>query len=82
MNFIQVVVGLFFLFIFLSVLFFIAWYIALPILLVIVFVSLIGHVWQKVQKLFQTNEPVQHLKQTHEKRRKSQDIIDVEYTEL
>lgn len=82
MNFVQVVVGLFLLFIFLCVLFVVAWYIALPIFLVIVFVSVVGHIWQKVQRFFKTNEPIQHLKQTHEKRRKSHDIIDVEYTEL
>ena len=79
----QFIVGLFFLILFLSVLFFVAWYIALPILFILIVFSLFGHVWDKIKSVVRTEQPVEHLEKSTPRRRSTKnEVIDVDYTEV
>ena len=79
----QFIVGLFFLILFLSVLFFVAWYIALPILFILIVFSLFGHVWDKVKLALHSDRSVEHLEKSTPRRRSTKnEVIDVDYTEV
>ncbi|MBR4927041.1 MAG: hypothetical protein IKY98_01810 [Alphaproteobacteria bacterium] len=79
----QFIIGFFFLILFLSVLFFVAWYIALPILLILVVFSIFGHVWDKVKSVLSPDKKIEHLEKTQPRRHSSKnEVIDVDYTEV
>lgn len=79
----QYIIGLFFLILFLSVLFFVAWYIALPIILILVVFSIFSHAWDKIKSILSPDPKVEHLEKTQPRRRSSKnEVIDVDYTEV
>ncbi len=80
---IQLFVGLVFIFLILSFLFFVAWYIALPLLIVVLVAGLIGRVWYKIKTWFKKETPVERLMRTEPKKStKKHHVIDVDYTEV
>lgn len=80
---IQGFIGLIFTFLILSFLFFIAWYIALPIILILVALGVAGHVWDKIKLWIKPAAPVEKLTRTEpRKHTKKHHVIDVDYTEI
>ena len=80
---IQVLIGFLFIFLVLSFLFFVAWYIALPVLLIIVAFGIVGRVWDKIKSWATPEPPVEKLVRTEtRKTSKKHQVIDVDYTEI
>ncbi len=79
----QYIIGIFFLILFLSVLFFVAWYIALPIILILVVFSVFSHAWDKIKSALSPSPSVEQLQKASPRRRSSKaEVIDVDYTEV
>ena len=80
---IQLIIGLFLLFVFFSFLFVIAWYVAIPLLLILFVVAIIGRVWDKIKTWMPTKEPVEKLERVEKHRHtRKKEVIDVDYTEI
>lgn len=78
----QFLIGVVFLGIFLTLLFFVAWYIVLPLFIIVLGLAFFGRIWEKISAFFAPAEPVEKLVQTHRRRAKKNEVIDVDYTEV
>lgn len=81
---IQLIIGLFLLFVFFSFLFVIAWYVAIPLLLILFAVAIIGRIWEKIKIWMPNKAPVEKLERVDSLRRRThkKEVIDVDYTEV
>ena len=81
---IQLIIGLFLLFVFFSFMFVIAWYVAIPLILILCAVAVIGRIWEKIKIWMPTKEPVEKLERVDSPRRHAhkKEVIDVDYTEV
>lgn len=79
MRLIQALVGLVFTLAFFILLFLVAWYIALPVLIIVLAVGAFSALRTK---LFGPKEHVEHLVMVRKKPKKKEQVIDVDYTEV
>lgn len=82
MVFFQFLISMLVLGLFLTLLFFVAWYIVLPLFIIVAGLMFFGHVWDKILSWFTPKQHIEKLVQTPYKRTKKNEVIDVDYTEV
>lgn len=79
---IQQLIGLIILFSFFALLFLVAWYIALPLLLILFVVAVVKRLWYKIKMYMPSKQPVEQLQKSTPRRAHKKEVIDVDYTEV